>query len=330
MSLTVVFIGGTGVISHSCAAAAVEAGMRVVLINRGRAPERVPIGAEVRSADVHDTEAMRAAFAGLEPDVVVDVLAFSPEDIDRDLALCPAGSQFVFISSASAYQTPPQELPVHETTPLENPFWSYSRLKAAAEQRVAELAPSRDVHYTIVRPSHTYDETYIPLDTGWTAIQRMREGRPVVVPGDGTSLWTITHARDFARAFVHLLGEPRAYGEAFHITGDEAPTWDAIHRMLGAAAGVPDPHLVHVASEAIAAVDPEWGVSLLGDKAHSMLFDNSKIRTIVPDFKTQTRFADGAREIIAWYDADPARRVVDPQVDDILDRLIAAYGPRPL
>jgi len=302
--------------------------MHVILVNRGHAPERVPAGAEVRSADVHDTEAMRAAFAGLKPDVVVDVLAFSPEDVERDLALCPTGSQFVFISSASAYQTPPQELPVRETTPLENPFWRYSRLKAQGEQRLAELAPGRRVNYTIVRPSHTYDETYIPLDYGSTTLRRMREGRPVVVPGDGTSLWTITHARDFARAFVHLLGEPRAYGEAFHITGDEAPTWNAIYRMLGAAAGVPDPQLVHIASEAIAVVDPEWGDSLLGDKSHSMLFDNAKIRTLVPDFKARTCFADGSREIVAYYDAHPQLQVPDPAVEDVMERLIAAYSPR--
>ena len=176
---------------------------------------------------------------------------------------------------------------------------------------------------TIVRPSHTYDRTLLPTLGGWTDIDRMRRGVPVVVHGDGSSLWTITHTRDFAVGFVGLLGNRAAIGEAFHITGDEAPTWDAIYRMLGAAAGV-EPILAHVTSDDIAAAAPDLGDGLLGDKAHSMVFDNSKLKSLVPEFEQRTSFADGARELIEWFDGDSSRRVVDQDTDALFDRLVDA------
>ena len=178
---------------------------------------------------------------------------------------------------------------------------------------------------TVVRPSHTYDETHVPLEGGWTAVDRMRRGEPVVVHGDGTSLWTLTHHTDFARDFVHLLGNPRTLGEAFHITSDDVLTWDQIARALGAAAGA-DPQIVHVPSDAIAAVDADWGAALLGDKAHSTVFDNSKIRSLVPDRVTPLRFEEGAREIVAWHDADPTRRKVDARVDGLMSRLADRFS----
>ena len=175
---------------------------------------------------------------------------------------------------------------------------------------------------TIVRPSHTYDRTKLPTLGYYTAIARLRAGKPAVVHGDGTSLWVLTHHRDFAVGFVGLLGNPRAVGEAFHITSDELLTWNQIYTLLARAAGA-EPNLVHVPSEIIARFDPELGAGLLGDKAHSVIFDNSKIRSFVPDFAPAIPFAAGAAEIMAWYDADPARQVVDPALDRLMDALVA-------
>lgn len=179
----------------------------------------------------------------------------------------------------------------------------------------------------MVRPSHTYDPTMLPFEGGWTVVERMRRGAEVVVHGDGTSLWTLTHHEDFARGFTGLLGSPRAIGDSFHITSDEVLTWDRIHRDVAAAAGV-QARLVHVPSDAIAAADPEWGAGLLGDKAHSMVFDNTKIRMVVPDYTATIPFEQGARQIMEWHDADPARQVVHRSVDQAMDRLVEAYRPR--
>lgn len=318
---SVLFIGGTGVISSASVALAAEHGWDVTVLNRGRSGARsLPDGVESLNADVRDADAVGRAIGGRSFDVVADFLSFTPDQLHLDQVRGNTG-QYVFISSASAYQTPPTRLPVTESTPLRNPFWEYSRNKIACED--ALISEYRDTGYpvTIVRPSHTYDRTLLPTLAGWTDIDRMRRGVPVVVHGDGSSLWTITHTRDFAVGFVGLLGNRAAIGESFHITGDEAPTWDAIYRMLGAAAGV-EPILAHVTSDAIAAAAPDLGDGLLGDKAHSMVFDNSKIKTLVPNFVQRTSFADGARELIDWYDADASRRVVDAEKDALFDRLV--------
>ena len=226
--------------------------------------------------------------------------------------------QYVFISSASAYQTPPGRLPVLESTPLRNPFWQYSRDKIACEDLLVKAYRDEGLPATIVRPSHTYDKTLLPMDGGWTVVDRMRRGAEVVVHGDGTSLWTLTHNTDFAKAFVGLLGHPAAIGDSFHITSDEWLSWNEIFTLVGRAAGV-EPRLVHVPSDAIAAADPEWGAGLLGDKAHSMIFDNTKVRRLVPDSTAVVGFHTGAREIIDWYDADPARQQVDAAMDATMD-----------
>ena len=237
--------------------------------------------------------------------------------------------QYVFISSASAYQTPPGRLPVVESTPLRNPFWQYSRDKIACEDLLVKAYRDEGLPATIVRPSHTYDKTLLPMDGGWTVVDRMRRGAEVVVHGDGTSLWTLTHNTDFAKAFVGLLGHPAAIGDSFHITSDEWLSWNEIFILVGQAAGV-EPRLVHVPSDAIAAVDPAWGAGLLGDKTHSMIFDNTKVRRLVPDSTALVGFHTGAREIIAWYDADPARQQVDAAMDATMDQLVAAHRPSPV
>ncbi|SDE13509.1 SDR family oxidoreductase [Glycomyces harbinensis] len=333
MSVSVLFIGGTGRISTSCVREAVAQGMDVTVLNRGKTSERaLPPGVTTIAADVNDPESVRAALGDASFDAVVNWVNFTPAQVQRDIDLFSGRcGQYLFISSASAYQTPPTHLPVVESTPLKNPFWQYSRDKIACEELLTAAYRDDDFPMTIIRPSHTYDETLLPFDGGWTVVDRMRKGKPVVVHGDGTSLWTITHSRDFAVGFTGLLGKEAAVGEAFHITGDEAPTWNQIFAYVADAAGVEELNLVHVPSDAIAAADPNWGAGLLGDKAHSMVFDNAKVKALVPEFgRNTTPYKLGARELIAWYDAHPEQQVVDPEVDDLMDRLAERYAPRPL
>ncbi|HEV7172461.1 NAD-dependent epimerase/dehydratase family protein [Pedococcus sp.] len=320
---SVLFVGGTGVISSACSREALARGWTVTLLNRGEsATHLAPEGAEVLRADVRDAKSVSAALGDREFDVVADFLSFTPEHVQQQLdQLNGRTGQYVFISSASAYQTPPARLPVTESTPLRNPYWAYSRDKIACEDLLVRAYREAGLPMTIVRPSHTYDHTLPPFHGGWTVVERMRRGQEVVVHGDGTSLWTITHHEDFARAFVGLLGRQAALGEAFHITADEAPTWNRIYADLAEAAGV-EPRLVHVPSDAIAAADPDFGASLLGDKANSMVFDNSKIRSLVPGWHARVPFRQGAQEIVDWHDADPSRRRVDARLDALYDRLV--------
>lgn len=325
--LRTLFIGGTGTISSACSAAAVTAGHQLTLLNRGATTSRpIPDGAEVLRADVRDPLAVREAVEGRTFDVVVDFIAYTPEHIQSDVDLFGGCGQYVFISSASAYHKPPRRLPVTESTPLHNPFWSYSQAKIECEDLLMKAYRGSGFPVTIVRPSHTYDETSVPIEGGWTQLDRMRRGLPVVVHGDGTSLWTLTHHVDFAKGFVGLLGNSRAIGEAYTITSDDVLTWNQIFTMLGAAAGV-EPALVHVTSEQIATVLPEWGPGLLGDKSHSMIFDNTKIKNLVPGYVATIPFEQGAREIVAWRDADPARRSVDERINVAIDRMVALVRP---
>lgn len=326
-ALKVLFLGGTGTISSACAPLAVERGIDLTLLTRGESSRHpVPDGARHLRGNARDPESVRQAIGSQEFDVVVDWLAFGPDHIRDDLALFEGRTgQLVFISSASAYQTPPNRIPVTESTPLRNPYWDYSRNKIACEDVLVAAYRERGVPITIVRPSHTYDHTGLPLSGGWANVERMRRGAPIVVHGDGTSLWTLTHHEDFARGFVPLLGNTRAIGEAVHITSDDVLTWDQITRLIASAAGV-EPRIVHVPSDAIAAVDEHWGASLLGDKTHSMVFDNSKLRTLVPDYRATITYEQGAREALAWYDADPARRVTDEAFDAVVDGLVERWA----
>jgi nucleoside-diphosphate-sugar epimerase len=215
-------------------------------------------------------------------------------------------------------------LPVTEATLPDNPNWQYSRNKIACEELLIKAYRQEKFPFTIVRPSHTYDKTSLPIEGGYTVIDRMQRGRPVIVHGDGSSLWTLTHNTDFAKGFVGLLGNSHAIGETFHITSDDWLTWDQIHTILGGAFGV-QPRIVHLPSDLIAAYDAEWGASLLGDKTHSFILDNSKIKRLVPEFICTTSFTRGAQEIATWFNADPTRRVVDPDFDRLCDRMIEAY-----
>jgi nucleoside-diphosphate-sugar epimerase len=322
--MNVLFVGGTGIISSACARAALARGLNVTFLARGKSRRHpVPAGvAEIR-CDVRDPASARAALGDRRFDAVVQWIGFLPAHVEQDIELFRGRTrQYVFISSASAYQTPPSRLPVTESTPLHNPHWQYSRDKIACEERLIRAYRTDGFPVTIVRPSHTYDVGLLPLHGGWTVVDRMRRGLPVIVHGDGTSLWTLTHNEDFARGFVGLLGHDAAIGEAFHITSDEALTWDRIHELLARPLGV-EPKLVHVPSEVIAAFDPDWGAGLLGDKAHSMVFDNIKIKRIVPDYCAVIPYWQGAAAQIAWYLEDAARRVVDDQVNALFDRILA-------
>lgn len=322
--MKVLFIGGTGIISSACSELAVQRGIDLYLLNRGKSSRPAVEGARMLNGDIRQADSARAALGDHDFDAVVDWVAYTPEHVQNDVELFRERTgQYIFISSASAYQTPPNFLPVTESTPLHNPFWQYSRDKAACEAALMDAYRREGFPVTVVRPSHTYDRRLLPFHDGYTTVGRMRAGKKVVVHGDGTSLWTMTHHRDFAVGFLGLLGNPHALGEAFHITSDEWLSWNQIYEIVAHAAGAM-PQLVHVPSELIAAFDPIWGASLLGDKTHSMIFDNSKIRRLVPEFQPSIPFWQGAREIIAWYDADPARQVVDAYCDEQQDRIIAA------
>ncbi|WP_426005386.1 NAD-dependent epimerase/dehydratase family protein [Paenarthrobacter sp. NyZ202] len=319
----ILFIGGTGVISAAAAERAVALGHRLTILNRGRSTGRpVPEGVEILHADIRDAAAVRGVLGAQEYDAVADFISYTPEQARTALELFRGRTgQYVFISSASAYQKPPTTLPIRESTPLKNPFWQYSRDKIACEELFYEAYREQDFPVTVVRPSHTYDRTKIAMLGGWTDIHRMRAGLPVLVHGDGTSLWTLTHSRDFAKAFVGLLGRPQAIGESYTITSDEYLPWDQVFRLFARAAGVPDPELFHVSSETIAAHAPELGPNLLGDRSHSVVFDNSKIKALVPDYRATIPFADGAREIVEWHDQHPELQVVKDDHMELSDRL---------
>jgi nucleoside-diphosphate-sugar epimerase len=327
------FIGGTGLISSACSELAIEHGVDLFILNRSRSGKYpLPVGSHLLVGDVHGDEAALARLLKrLAFDVVVDWIAFTPADIERDLRLFSGRTgQFVFISSASAYQKPPIYYLVTEETPLENPFWLYSQNKIACEERLMQAHREEAFPATIVRPSLTYGPSQIPLCVGswqhpYTVIDRMKRGRPVIVPGDGSSLWVLTWNGDFATGFLGLLGSPKAIGEAYHITSDEVLTWNQVYQEVGRALGV-DLHIVHVPSDLIAAYEPEAVGSLIGDKANSVVFDNSKIKALVPDFRCTVPWSEGLRRALAWFEADPSRQSIDERLNNIWDGILSEYA----
>lgn len=324
--MKVLFIGGTGIISSACVALAVERGLDVTLLNRGRSDRPVPKGARSIQADINDVATVKKALGTERFDAVADFIAFVPDHVKRDMEIFRGRTeQLLFISSASAYQTPPRLLPITESSPLSNPVWKYSRDKIACEETLIKAYREEGFPITIVRPSHTYDARLIPLHGGYTNFARIKQGKPIVVHGDGTSLWVLTHHRDFAKGFVGLLGNNRAIGEAIHITTDEVNTWNEITRMLGRAMGF-DVKIVPVPSERIADFDKDWGDSLLGDKTHSVIFDNTKLRRLVPDYVASIPFARGAQEIVAFYENNPKHQLIDAKLDALFDKLVVKFG----
>ena len=322
-ALRALFIGGGGLISSACSRAALERGSDLTIVTRGNSTRHtLPDGALHLRADARDEASLRDALSKREFDTVVNFIAFTPEDIERDLKLFAGRTgQYIFISTTSVYHRPVAQLPIVESTPRRNSAWPYPKNKIACELLLEQAYREQDFPVTIVRPCHTYDRAALPMHGGWTIVDRMRRGKAVVVHGDGTSLWALTHHRDFARGFVALLGNPHAIGDSVHITSEEILTWDQIYRCIASAAGV-EPRLVHRASEQIAEVLPDWGPSLVADFAHSLIFDNTKIRRFAPGFVATIPFAMGAREIVDWYDANPSLRQVDQAVDAALDRLV--------
>jgi nucleoside-diphosphate-sugar epimerase len=327
--MKILFIGGSGTISRAVAQQTIAAGHELWLLNRGR---RRPIdGAKTIVADIADLDAVRAALRGHTWDVVVQFIAFAPADIRRDVELFQGKTrQYFFISSSSVYQKPLQHYLVTESTPRANPYWEYARLKIACEDELDAARRATGFPGVIVRPSYTYAEDLVPLTLNasgksWTLIDRLRRGAPVIIPGDGNSLWTMTHNSDFARGLIGLFGNPAAIGEAFHITSDEVLTWNQIFAQAAEAAGVSKPRFVHIATDFILSCVPSAEGSLVGDKLVSAVFDNAKVKRFVPGFAAQTRFADGIRQTIAWFDADPARQVIDDATNTRWDKLVAVY-----
>jgi nucleoside-diphosphate-sugar epimerase len=327
-NMKVLFIGGTGVISSACSELAISRGIELYHLNRGKsAGIRKVEGVKTIIADIRNFDEIRKALQEYHFDVVVDWIAFEPQHIRNDIKLFSnRTNQFVFISSASIYQTPPEKLPITEDTPLDNPFWQYSRNKIACENILREEYLKSGFPYTIVRPSHTYDKTSIPIVGGFTAFQRMKKGLPVVVHGDGTSVWTLTHHKDFAVGLVGLLGNPATINEAFHITSDEWLSWNNIYTILVGELCV-EPHLIHIPSTVIARNDKEIGDGLLGDKTHSMIFDNSKIKRFVPDFNPQISFRQGAKEIVKWYEENEMPQQFDKRINSMMDQIIQDFAP---
>ncbi|HJS58602.1 MAG TPA: NAD-dependent epimerase/dehydratase family protein [Vicinamibacteria bacterium] len=328
MSLRVLYIGGTGNISTACVEMSLARGHAVSLLNRGRSEHAFEGAVERVHGDRNDQALLRQVAARGPYDVIVNFLGFNTSQLESDIAAFSGRvGQYVFISSASVYQKPPEHYLITEATPLRNPFWEYARHKIACEELLWHSHAAQAFPMTIVRPSYTYGPTWIPAAIGghgYTLVDRIRKGRPIVSHGDGSSLWVVTHASDFARGLLGLFGQPRALGESFHITSDEVFNWDQIYRALGSAAGR-SPEIVHVPSDFIAAVEPAFAGTLLGDKAHSVVFDNSKIKRFVPDFRATVGLAEGLARSLAWYDFDASRQVVDREADERLDRIVRLH-----
>ena len=323
--MKILFIGGTGNISLSTSQQLIGHGHDLWLCNRN-----TPLaGAHHIACDINNESEAQQKLKGHHWDVVVNWVGFTAEHALRDIRLFNGHcKQYVFISSASCYQNPGPTLFITEERTLENPHWQYSRDKIAAEEALFLAYQEAGFPITVVRPSHTYS-TVIPLTIGaWTnynTIARIKKGLPIVVQGDGTSLWTLTHARDFAKGFIGLLGNTAAIGEAVHITSDEVLDWNTIYQQTAAALGK-TANIVHLASDTICKIIPEETGSLLGDKAVSTLFDNSKIKRLVPDFKAVIPYAEGIKETLEWFEADASRQVIDAKEEALIERLVRTAG----
>ena len=325
--MKVLFIGGTGNISTSVSRLCVEKGIDLYLLNRGERKVNIP-GTKIIKGDIKKTEELSKSLGNHEWDVVVNWIAFTEEDVERDFKLFEGKTkQYIFISSASAYQKPPAHPVITESTPLANPFWQYSRDKIACEDKLNNYYRNSGFPVTIVRPSLTYD-TVIPVPIGgwleYTVVDRIKKGKKVIVHGDGTSLWTITHAEDFAKGFIGLLGHQQAIGQAFHITSDEILTWNQIYEAVAAAVNR-KPNIVHIASDYLAKMNKNFYGSLIGDKAVSVIFDNTKIKTYVSGFTATIPFNKGIKKTIEWFEANPEKQFINPDTNKLIDDIISSY-----
>jgi nucleoside-diphosphate-sugar epimerase len=331
--MKVLFIGGTGLISSACTDLAIQRNIDLTILNRSVSPKYPPPdGARLLIGDIYASpEFLKDLLGNQTFDVVVDWIAYTPQDIERDIHLFEGRtSQFVFISSASAYQKPPAHYLITEDTPLENPYWEYSRNKIACERILGKAFEDHGFPVTIIRPSLTYGPSQIPLCGGswqhpYTIIDRMKRGQKIIVPGDGSSLWVLNWNGDFAVGLTGLLGRSDAIGESFHITSDEVLTWNQIFLETGRALGV-EPQLVHVPSDLIAAYNPSAVGDLIGDKANSSVFDNRKIKRFVPEFECRVSWSEGVRRAIAWHMADPLRQSIDPAMNHTWDTILSGFA----
>jgi len=326
--MRILFIGGTGIISTPCTRQALDQGHELFHLNRGSNPEQAPREVTTLKADIRDPKQVEKAVAGHRFDCVVNWVAFEPDHVRQDMELLGSlTSHYIFISSASVYLKPPPHWIVTEETPVGNPYWSYAQSKIACEALILESHRKNGFPATIVRPSHTYNDGWIPTPIGsrdFTVAQRLLDGKAIISPGDGQSLWTLTHSEDFARGFIELLGDQNAIGEIFHITSDEARTWDAFYGIIGEALGV-EVDIVHIPSTVVNEISPSLGQGLMGDKGYSMVFDNTKIKNFVPNFSATVSFKDGIRRSLEWFDKNPARKVVDTAKDAEIDRVLNVW-----
>jgi len=325
----VLYIGGTGTISSSCVAESVRQGQDVHVLNRGRTAGRRPLPAGVTTieGDVQDPESMRRALDGTTFDSVVNFLSFGSKDASAAVELLEGRTnQYIHISSASIYHKPVRQVPFVESTTRRNPYLAYAREKIAAEDVLRHAYEEREFPVTIVRPSHTYDDAHPPLPGDWTAWDRIVRGDELVVPGDGTSLWTLTHASDLAVGLVGLIGNWQAVGEDFHITSNEALTWNEIYDIIGRTAGTPA-RLLHLPSEFLPVVAPDWFWSdlIVGDLQHSAVFDNTKIKRFVPSFQPKVTWSEGVRRLLSWRSAHLEETRPDAETDAVLARLVEGH-----
>ncbi|MBN1302182.1 MAG: SDR family oxidoreductase [Melioribacteraceae bacterium] len=325
--MKILFIGGTGNISTSVSKLCLSKGSDLYLLNRGTRKVDL-IGPEYLKCDISDSFALNNVLKDHKWDVVVNWIAFTEQDVERDINLFRGRTkQYVFISSASAYQKPPSHPVITESTPLYNPYWQYSRDKIACEEKLNRAYREENFPITIVRPSLTYSNVIPVAIGGWTEytiIDRMKKGEKVIVHGDGTSLWIVTHSDDFAVGFTGLLGHQQAIGHAFHITSDEILTWNQIYEAVAEAAGV-TANIIHIPSDFIASQEERFTGSLIGDKAASVMFDNSKIKTFVPEYKAVIPFKVGVKRALEWFESDPDRMIISEDTNAMMDRIIESY-----
>lgn len=328
--MKVLFIGGTGIISSAVSKLALEKGIDLYLFNRNNRKELIPEGAKIIQGDIRREDEAREILKDYSFDVVVNWIAFTPEHIETDLRLFrDKTNQYIFISSTSIYKRPPESFIVNEKTPVSNPFWEYSQNKIACEELLFDEHRKNGFPVTVVRPAHTYGNILIPHifnshKSRWSIVERMKRGKKIIVPGDGTSLWVLTYNADFAKGFIGILGNPKTIGEVYQITSDEVVTWNQITDYIGEAAGV-KPDIVHISTDFITACVPWIKGELVGDLINSVCYDNSKIKELVPDFKAATPVREGLKETVDWYMKHPELQWLDEEWDMMCDRLIAAH-----
>ncbi|MFA6598908.1 MAG: NAD-dependent epimerase/dehydratase family protein [Ignavibacteriaceae bacterium] len=324
--MKILFIGGTGVISSACSELCIERGFDLFLLNRNQSVKKPHPDAKVILADIRDVDTVKEKLSKEKFDVVVDWIAYSEEHVKNDFELFnDRTDQYIFISSASTYHKPPIKAPLTEDTPLHNPFWEYSQNKINCENYLMQKFHEQKFPATICRPSHTYDKTRFPLYGNFTAFNRMKLNKNIIIHGDGKTLWTLTNAKDFAKGFIGLIGNPKTIGESYHITSDEVLTWNQIAETIAAAAGL-ELKITHMSAEFISKYDAEWGRNITGDKGYDTTFDNSKIRSVVPDFKATIPYHEGVKEVIDWY-SEKENQIVNAEVDLMMDKMIEDFKP---